>query len=170
MDQMKKYLQPSSILAVVGVIVLIFGIVTVIEGWIGLLFLAVGGLLVWLGISNIKDFHKILNDLTQSGQIQYVIEDFSGSVSMIKDYIRVGKRYLFGKKSGLIVAYGDIKKIYQHIHKTNGIEDRRELRYVDIHGRTHTLCSLLIRDKSKDELIQLLNIILQKNPNVQIGY
>ena len=77
---------------------------------------------------------------------------------------------MFGKGMGTIIKYKDISNIYQYVHKTNLVEDKREIRVEKVSGEEIKLCKIYLNGKSDDELIILMNYILEKNPNVQIVY
>ena len=78
--------------------------------------------------------------------------------------------WIFIKGSGKLLEYSEIVQIYQYIHKTNFIEDERALKYRDSKGKERRLCRLELGDKSKDEMLQMIDIICRKNPTVKIGY
>lgn len=97
-------------------------------------------------------------------------EEFISAIPMRKDSVRFGKNYIFIKHSGKLLKYSDIKQVYQYIHKTNFVENERALKYIDLNGKHRKICNLLLREKSNDELSQMISIIMCKNPNVKIGY
>ena len=78
--------------------------------------------------------------------------------------------YIFGKKKGRPVSYGEIVKVYQHIHKRNFIENSRQLHAVVNGGSICTLCDLKLHGKSDEDVAKIMGYIRYKNPNVHLGY
>lgn len=96
-------------------------------------------------------------------------QDFARAYPFVKGKVRMGQSHIYAKGSGKLVAYGDMVQVYQHIHRTNGIEDKRMLKYVDANGKHQPLCQLRLRGKSDSEVKDILTLIRQKNPGIKIG-
>lgn len=171
-EELKKYLKPSAVSEIViGSILAVFGLICLVSVPIGgIIFLALAALFLWMGISKQNKFNKTFDGYVSSGQINYILADFSSSLPLVNFNIRMGQNYVYGKGSGQIVPYHDIRKIYQHVHRTNFVEDRRELHYVNSQGKVNTLCALQLRNKSQDDLVRIVAIVQAKNPTVHIGY
>lgn len=135
-------------------------------------FVALGIMFVIILISLIRLIRsiKFFKNLKADPACPAVENEFENAISMRKDRIRFGENYIFMKRSGKLLKYSDIKQVYQYIHKTNGAEDARQIKYVDLKGKTHKLCRLELEDKSREELATMISIIYSKNPNVKIGY
>lgn len=101
--------------------------------------------------------------------INAIEHDFNRAYPFVKGRVRMGETYVFSKGSGQLVKYSDMVQVYQYISRTNFIESKRMLRYMDANGRHHELCQLRLRGKSDDELKDMLRVIMRKNPNVKIG-
>lgn len=127
-----------------------------------------GGLLLSL-IPAWKD-RKFFRSLEGGNQLEQVAADFTAAVSMRKNRIRFGRRWIFCKGKCRLVRYEDIRQIYQYVHRTNFMEDDRALKYVDSNGKTRVLCKLELQGKSDEELHKMADLILSKNPGVKIGY
>ena len=89
--------------------------------WVNIVFLVMGVLLVVLGITGYTGFSRQIRNLEALHTVPDVYADFAQSTSMIGDRLRIGKRYLFGKNTGHIFEFGEISRIYQYIHRTNGV-------------------------------------------------
>ena len=102
--------------------------------------------------------------------INAIEQDFARAYPFVKGKVRLGRNYIFSKGSGALVAYSDIVQVYHHIHKISGIEDQRMLKYVDANGVHHPLCPLRLKGKSDAEIRDILTVIRQSNPNVQVNF
>ena len=101
---------------------------------------------------------------------QSMEQDFDQAMPMRKNSIKFGEQYVFLKRSGRILKYSEITQVYQYIHKTNGVEDQRLLKYVDAKGKTRKMCKLDLKGKSDIELTTILTLLLKKNPDIKVGY
>ena len=137
---------------------------------LSILFLGAGIGIIWQGISSSKKFQASIQEMGSTGELQLLLADFSRSCSMVGDNVRVGERYIFGKKKGYPVSYNDISKVYQSIHKTNFIEDSRSLEAVLTNGKVCTLCDLKTGGKSDEDVSKIMGYIRQQNPRVHLGY
>lgn len=129
--------------------------------------LVIAALCIWRYVAAQK---KMEAQLESSGALERVLADFASAKSYFKDSLRVGNYYLYGKNHGRMVPYGDIKQVYQHVQRTYFVESARNLTYVGPDGKARALCKLPLRDKGKEELLQVLAVMLSKNPNIKVGY
>lgn len=171
LKELKSYLNPSAAWVIVGAVLLVIGLMTVAGlGFSALIYLIAGGGLLWVGISNYNDVNKQLKEFESRGELERVIADFAGAKSFVKDKLRVGQYYLFGKRKCRVVRFGEIRQLWQTIHRRYGVESTRTLQYIDSQGATKTLCDLQLRKKSDDEVIQIMTIVRTRNPGVKLGY
>ncbi|MBO4939105.1 MAG: hypothetical protein J6J51_07765 [Clostridia bacterium] len=169
--ELKKYLAPGPGWLIIGTFLLVISALTLPGmGFPALIYLVFGAVLLWIGISSTNDVKKLLKSFEEKGELGRVLSDFESAQSYIKGKLRVGSYYLFGKKKGQVVRFEDIRQIWQTVHKRNGIESHRTLQYIDRQGKTQTLCDLQSREKSNDELIQIMTLIKLHNPGVHLGY
>lgn len=101
---------------------------------------------------------------------QHMDADFRVAIPLKNGHIKFGEEWIFVKGLGRFIRYDEIRQVYQYIHKTNGVEDKRALKYIDAHGKKRMLCKLKLHGESGDELLQMVSIICQKNPSVRVGY
>ena len=121
-------------------------------------------------IRSIRGISEFLEGARSRNELDAVLLDFETAQSLCGDKIRMGEKYIYGKKTGGIYDYNQIRKVYQYIHKTNFAEDRRELRAETIDGKTKTLCRLALKGKDDENMKQIVMRIFAKNPTVKIGY
>ena len=112
---------------------------------------------------------RIIRRLEEEGELSNVIMDFQEGEKLFGDAVRVGNKYIIGKGTKDIVAYKDIKQIYQYIHKTNYFEDYRSLRVCTDDG-TKDICQLPRNGAGEQTVRQLIMYICAKNPNIKVGY
>lgn len=133
------------------------------------------GLAVFPGITIISliplwttnSFLKKIDACDESFDIQ---ADFDNARDVRGGSVKLGDKWFFMKHKHRVVAYTDVKQVYQYIQKRYFIEVERSLRYVDANGRTRTMCKLDLRGKSDEEVKQIMLAILSHNPNVKLGY
>ena len=112
---------------------------------------------------------RFFRKLEADGVADQVQADFAKSMPMRKDHVRFGERWVFTKGSVRLRQYSEIWQVYQQIHRTNFVEDRRELRCVDVNGKDSCLCKLELRGASDEEVRKMAAMIYAKNPNVKFG-
>ncbi len=123
-------------------------------------------------------YRAMIKFLKRNNIYDEAISDFSTAASFSNDSIRLGNKFVFGKKCCTVLRYTDICRVYQYIRKVNFIERNRWLKAVDKDGETWTLCKLdihlplntknnTIADK---QLLDILNFLLYKNNSIAIGY
>ncbi|MBO5891605.1 MAG: hypothetical protein J6Q30_02690 [Oscillospiraceae bacterium] len=112
-------------------------------------------------------FFKSIENNIRSDQIE---ADFRKAIPKRNDNIRFGKRWIFIKSRSKLFSYSDITQIYQYVRKSHGFEEERGLKFIDTAGRHHKLCKLALRNKSEQEMYEIISIILSENPGIKIGY
>lgn len=173
--ELKKYLSAYkfwwTVLTVFIALLIVVFIVCAIAGndveYAGLVVFVVA-----LGLSLIPQYKskKFYEKLEQDSQYWRIVEDFEKSLPMRKKTVRFGEQWIFRKGKEGFLKYEDITQVYQYIHKQNFVENERKLKYVDKAGKERTLCNLELRGKSDEEVKQMILLILNKNPDVKIGY
>lgn len=129
-----------------------------------------GCAVIWEGISSSKKFKAYIQEIESTGELQVLLADFSHSCSMVGDNVRLGEKFIFGKKKERPVGYNEISRVYENIHKTNSVEDGRHLEAVLTNGKTCVLCELKKGGQSDADVSKIMGYIRQQNPNVHLGY
>lgn len=119
-------------------------------------------------IKRIK-LRKQLRELEQTGEMVKVLNDYEHARSMYDGKLRLGNFYAFGKGCNALVKYADIDRVFEYVHYTNSIRDQRMLKVRMKGGKEFELCHLKVFKKRFDEEAQIIRIILERNPEVQIG-
>jgi len=130
----------------------------------------VGLMLLVIALCSMLDYPRYFQSLEENGQMQWLLQDFSHATSCLNDSLRFGYSCLYAKGQGKLIPYTDIVRVYQYIHKTNFVEDRRELKYINREGKELSLCKLKIRGKSDADVRTIIAMLYAKNPAIQIGY
>lgn len=179
-NNVKKYLRGylswiifGGILSVLSVVFIIVLIKTLIDGEFEFMSLFTLMIPIGAGITlnvGIKDKKALEKDLGDSSSQELIVNDFEKANVVLDGNLRLGMVYIFGKRSSRLLKYEDIQQAYIYIHKTNGIEDERDLRVVDSQQKTFDLCKLKKRGKNMDELNSVVNYLLLRNPNIKLGY
>lgn len=178
--ELKKYnkqsMVPLIMMHTVWVVALIFGLFFILSGGtvtavatafiVAVIFLLVG---VILQLDSAKTDKKI-KSIEEQGNLPILLNDFKTGRQELKDFVRLGRTYIIGKRTGTIVSYGEVARVYQYIHKTNFVEDARTLKVDTTDGKSHTLCNLPLRGKADDEVVRIISYMLSVNSNIQVGY
>ncbi|MBQ9155307.1 MAG: hypothetical protein IJ137_00840 [Eubacterium sp.] len=117
-----------------------------------------------------KEMNKVIQREKNLNHMQEMEKDFEYAVAFCKDKVKAGQIYLFGKNTGTILKYEEIERVYLYVHKTNFVEDKREMKAVTRDKQTVTLCNLRTGKKDEDELKVFLSLILAQNPSIKVGY
>ena len=175
-EELKKYAFPPPIgwfisTVIFGGLLILFIISAIAGNDVELFgaFVFIGGLVISIlfALNNLNRTKKILEDESLCLRLDM---DFAKATPMRRDRVRFGDEWIFIKGNRMPVRYEEITRVYQYIHRTNFIENERALKYVDSKGKHKKLCNLELRDKSKDEMLKMVEIICTKNPSVQLGY
>ena len=130
--------------------------------------------LIWRGTSYVIKYTARIKEAELSGELETILSDFSRSRPMVIDKIRLGEKYIYGKKKGSPVSYSEIVKVYQSIHGTRSLgktfENERRLNAVLSDGSTRKLCNLMLWGDSDEDVGKIMAYIQQKNPSVHLGY
>ena len=113
---------------------------------------------------------QYFEQVQSNGTASQIVADFVNARSFFDDRLKLGERYVFGKRSGRILSYYDLQNVYQYIHKTNFVEDRRALRVNTNSNETVDICKMKLRGKSDDELMIVVMEMLKKNNRITVGY
>lgn len=111
-----------------------------------------------------------INDIDANGELLILLNDFEKGGKAFNDKLRLGQKYLIGKKTRTIVSYNEIARIYQYIHSTNCVEDTRSLQIVLHNNKKLDLCKLPLWGKADEEVANVFNYVKSMNPNIAIGY
>lgn len=137
---------------------------------IGFLLIIVG--LVYLGmyLFSVCRAGYNISRIEKEGKLESVLQDFANAKPMLHDKLYLGENYMFGQGSGRIVRYDEVWQIYQYVHSTNHIEDKRRLKVKLNTGKVFTLCELKRWNEEAVQLKDAVTLIYIHNPKIQIGY
>lgn len=134
-----------------------------------LLFIGVGGILIWSIFSGNKRQKEFLAYLNSSGQKELLVQDFHQAVTYLNGELKLGTHCIYCKNCQPR-GYEEIKKAYQQINKRNGMESTRYLILEDGSGRQLASASLKLKGKSDEELNVILGYLKMRNPGIHLGY
>ncbi len=129
---MEKYLEspghfgiPMIFLALIPI-----GIITIPYGeYLWGVLAVVGGIWCFMetGQNGRKRYKAWWKPIQDQGKAQMVLDDFRDARDYMGGKLRLGQNRGFGKGADIPCTYGEINRVYQHIHKTTFIEDERML-------------------------------------------
>ena len=88
------------------------------------------------------------------------------------DYVRLSRDYLFCRRTGAVVAYGDIMWSYLHVTRRNFVVTGQTLLGFTAAYKNLPLCDAGSARKGggSDMLNRVMQVIYEKNPAVLLGY
>ncbi len=156
--------------------------------WKGLIFI-VAGIIIALLESNlwlfvllfvlalfdfVPDIVKISRFLSQirylkgRREMEEILEDFSGAEEYMDGQLKIGKKYAFGKKSGSIVSYRDIKKIHHFTRKKYGYRNKRFIEVFTYEGEKIKLSKVNDNDEALKQAENAVIIIKNLSSKAEI--
>lgn len=130
--------------------------------------LCVGLFLMWLSFSPFRDCRKMMRFFTDSGIYHEAAADFISSQSFMNDRMRMGNKYIFGKRQCTILRYYDICKVSQVSYGTEAGERSRNLKAVDTSGDAWYFCALKPNTNNQPELKEAIDFMTSKNSGIMI--
>jgi len=82
--------------------------------------------------------------------------------------LKIGKKYIFGKKSGFIVSYDDIKKIHHFVRKKYGYRKKRFVEVFTFEGDKIKLSKVNDNEKSAMQAEQVMLIVSELAPKAEV--
>jgi hypothetical protein len=168
---LQRYLNPGKSNLIVGGVILASGILPLLfMPPVFLCTLAFSLMYSWSAIRQIDHTRHRLKHLSEQGALDGVLADFQNSQSRLNDSLRLGAQYLYGHRTGTMVRYQEITRAYQHIHKTNGYENSRQVKIMTADGETLSLCALQGQGADDVALTQLFHELAERNPKIRLNY
>ena len=87
-----------------------------------------------------------------------------------KANIVLTNRYLIDFRKFGYYDYKDIKWVYTHIQRTNGIKSSEQLVIVTTDGKKHFIAATAGTKKMKTMYEEIYNTLISKNPDIRVGY
>lgn len=177
--KLEKYIKPSPKQYVFGIILMIAGaaalaveIVMFDQLMLGIVWLGFGVILgsIFIAVGAIKGslFKKRMDELDKKGDLPDVLYDFQTGKPMFNGSLILEKYFLISKKSGDVVEYCDIEKLYQLV-KGNGSNAKRIIQIRTVDKKKINLCKIPVSgSKVGEELGKVLGLITAKNRNIQL--
>lgn len=134
---------------------------------IGIIVLLGGGSILE-GVLKARRWKKRLKQIEKNGAIHELLSDFENGGKAFNNSLILGRSFLIGKKTGAVFTYSEIVKIYQLIHFTNGIEDKRMLKIDTAEKKGIDLCRVPLGDKADEEIQRIIGYITSVNNGVCI--
>ena len=133
-----------------------------------LFILSVGLFLGWAAFTPFLEDRKVINFLKDNGIYDDAVCDFSSAQPFLNDRIRLGSKYIFGKRCCTVLRYTDICKLFLYTVEANDIERSKQLRAVDSSGKVWRLCALDVHIEKEPELADVLDFMLRKNSRIVV--
>lgn len=179
-EVLQKYLRPTiSYLYYVtgGFLIFCMAAVVAVGGAEGnliivpILFTALSLYLIYDGYRLQKQLSDRIAAAEKSGELNYILTDFTFAKPMVDGKIRLGQYYIYGRNTGTMLRYSDISQLYLQVNRYMFIEIARTLMYRPTGSKkTFPLAKLKTGKRSQEEVNLVANFVFQKNPSVKIGY
>lgn len=178
-EVLEKYLNSGKGMQIFGICIAVFGLMfslaEIDQAGIGAMgiFVVLAGFGALLYVPSKKkqvEMKKFLDAAEAEGRIDLILADFQTAGSSFENKVRLGQQWVYGQKMDALIAYSEIVQVYQYVHRTNFVEDRRTLKAKLVSGKTVDVCTLPARGKGDQELKSVIMYMLMKNPNIKVGY
>lgn len=133
--------------------------------------LALGFVFLLIGLPGSINFKKCIASLEERGLLDAAAADLESEAcqKVGKDCARLGRQFFFGKKSGMVLPYGDIQWLYRQNVKRNFITVAVNL--IVSTNKLNQKVMLTYNGGNRDEeLNKVFMAVAQNNPNVLLGY
>jgi len=178
MDKNKRkeiydYIRPGHGVYIIAAVLLVINILSMLiigSGGIFFLWLIIAAMIC--GPSAYCEL-KVIDALSaeeNKHNLDALYEDFASAKVLGDNNVHIGEKYIFGRRSGGYYEISDISKVYQYIHKTNFVEDKRILRAELGSGGTVALFGLHLKGQDDALLLDAISMIVAINPKVKVGY
>ena len=176
-DELKKFIKPgNSLLYIAGAIMLASGFIAYSARETGnpiaalLIGLCITLFIVRFWYSMYKDYISFIKLHQQNDDLDDIGADFSEAKNWFKDTLRTGEKGIYTKGCPELRNYDDVLGFFEFVHSTNNCEDYRYLRAVMKGGEEISFSKLKTFGKSNEELAAFYKFMLNKNPDIVIGY
>lgn len=139
-------------------------------GYVGLIPAFVCILSSYSSAKQVASLFKSVKFYEDKGMLDDVIYEFNNGIQLADDYIRMGNRFILGRKSATITEYSEISQVYEYVHRTNLVVDKRLLKAKSPAGEEFILCKLPAAGIAKEEMLHIFVVIKAKNNKVRFGY
>ncbi len=156
-----------------GGLIILIGIATLIldtTPWILLVCLILGIYEILPDAAKIIRFLGDINYLKTRKEMNSILEDFAEAESFMNGNVRVGKSYIFGKKSGAVIKYADIDRAHHFIRKNNSYRVKRFIEIFTFDDTKIKLCKVSSNDKNIEACEKIMHIIKERNPKADVMY
>lgn len=133
-----------------------------------LFILSVGLFLGWAAFTPFLEDRKMINFLKDNGIYNDAVYDFSSAQPFLNDRIRLGSKYVFGKRCCSVLRYTDICRLFLYTVEANDIERSKQLRAVDNSGKVWRLCALDLHIENEPGLAEVLDFMSHKNSRIVV--
>ncbi len=117
-------------------------------------------------IYKISDCLSQIKELKKTGEIDGVLADFESAEKHLDDEIRIGSKYVFGKKSGRVVKYEEITKVHNFIRNRYGYKRKRFVEIFTLEGIKVKLSKVSDNKESAAEADLVVDRIKERLSNV----
>lgn len=119
-------------------------------------------------IVKISRFLSQVRYLKSRNEIEDILKDFESSEEHMEGQLRLGKKYIFGKKSGYILKYDNMKKLHHFIRRKYGHKRKRFVEAFSFEGDKIKLCKVNDTEKMLKEAEQIMYIVNEFAPKAEI--
>jgi hypothetical protein len=165
-----KYLfPPIDNLAKELVLILAGVVIAVFERniWIALMLFVLAAFDFVPDILKIHRFLSQINYLKGRKEMDSILADFDCASEHMDGQLKIGKKYIFGKKSGYVLSYDDMKKLHHFIRKKYG--RKRFIEAFSLEGNKIKLCKVNDTEKMLMEAEKVMAIVKELVPEAEIS-
>ncbi len=129
-----------------------------------------GAFFMYGSIKNTRKYRSKLEVIEKEGRLDALLDDFENGGRAFHGSLILGRSYIIGKRSGEIIGYGEISRIYQYIERDQLFENKRDLRIELKSGRRADVGKIPLHGKGSEEFEQAVSYICSVDPSINAGY
>ena len=126
--------------------------------------------LIYSSIRKTRAYCSIIAEHMTLGGVNTLLSDFENGGKAFKGSMILGQQNIYGKRSGEIIPYSSVVRIYQYIEKDGIFENDRKICLELKNDKKLMMGNIPLRGKGNEELRQVFGYICSRNENVMVGY
>lgn len=174
------FAKPRYALHILGILLLFVGILMSIMTFLSqewsyfacgiliTLFMGVG--CIAAGVSAHIKFRKKIKLIDEQGMGDILLNDFNNAGRAFSGALVVGDEFLIGKRTGNVLHYSEIVRIYQFIPEQQLIAEKRYIKAETASARNLLLSDIPSDGRGAQELNGVIQYVTAKNPSIQVGF
>ncbi len=137
--------------------------------WVTLVLLLLAAFDFVPDIVKIMRFFSQVSYLKGRNEMTAILADFASAEEHMDGELKIGKKYIFGKRSGYILSYDDMKKLHHFVRKKYGNKRKRFIEAFSFEDNKIKLCKVSDTEKMLKGADEVMHIVKELAPDAEIS-